>query len=85
MTAPPTRVVAAKSPDWRAWDAAAEESLQKECAARVEAAVAEYLATPKQSTDTMFDYLFATTPRHLAGQRATARRYAGAGGTQGGH
>jgi pyruvate dehydrogenase E1 component alpha subunit len=63
-----------------AWDAAAEQALQQEGSRMVEAAVAEYLATPKQSTDTMFDFLFASTPRHLDAQRATARRYAGQGG-----
>lgn len=66
-----------------AWDSPAEESLQQECTQLVETAVAEYLATPKQSTDTMFDALFAHTPRHLVQQREIARRYAGAHGTQG--
>ncbi len=58
-----------------AWSAEAEQTLQQEGAALIEAQVALYLGTPKQSTDTMFDYLFAETPRHLLEQRATARRY----------
>ncbi|MFI4890981.1 MAG: pyruvate dehydrogenase (acetyl-transferring) E1 component subunit alpha [Steroidobacterales bacterium] len=64
-----------------AWDAAAEQALQLEGSAMVEAAVAGYLATPKPSTDSMFDYLFADTPRHLVAQRATARRYSGQSGS----
>jgi 2-oxoisovalerate dehydrogenase E1 component alpha subunit len=63
-----------------AWDSASEQALQQEGSRLVEAAVAEYLATPKPSTDAMFDYLFASTPRHLALQRATARRYSGQSG-----
>ena len=47
-------------------------------AGEVEAAVNAYLRTPKQSTDAMFDYLFAELPQHLREQRAIARRY-GAG------
>ena len=47
--------------------------------AEVEAAVKEYLATPKQSTDAMFDYLFANPPRYIEAQKAIARRYAGTG------
>jgi 2-oxoisovalerate dehydrogenase E1 component alpha subunit len=64
------------------WDAAQEQSLLQDCARQVEAAVGEYLGTPKQSTDTMFDYLFAETPAHLREQRALARAY---GAKQGGH
>jgi 2-oxoisovalerate dehydrogenase E1 component alpha subunit len=62
------------------WSEADEQALQQEGAALVEAEVALYLATPKQSTDTMFDYLFAQVPRHLALQRAVARRYPGPDG-----
>jgi 2-oxoisovalerate dehydrogenase E1 component alpha subunit len=58
-----------------AWSPADEQALQQEGSALVEAEVALYLSTPKQSTDTMFDYLFAQTPRHLALQRAVARRH----------
>jgi 2-oxoisovalerate dehydrogenase E1 component alpha subunit len=41
----------------------------------VDAAVTEYLATPKPSTDAMFDHLFAELPAHLHEQRLTARKY----------
>lgn len=57
------------------WDPAREADLQAECARRVDAAVSEYMAAPKQSTDAMFDYLFAALPAHLHAQRATARKY----------
>jgi 2-oxoisovalerate dehydrogenase E1 component alpha subunit len=57
------------------WDADKEQALLRDCAAQVEAAVGEYLGTPKQSTDAMFDFLFAAVPRHLQEQRETARRY----------
>jgi len=42
----------------------------------VEAAVKQYLATPKQSTDAMFDYLYAQLTPALRAQRELARRYA---------
>jgi len=57
------------------WDADKEQALLRDCAAQVEAAVGEYLGTPKQSTDAMFDFLFAAVPKHLQEQRATARHY----------
>jgi 2-oxoisovalerate dehydrogenase E1 component alpha subunit len=41
------------------WDEQAELALRRECGEAVETAVKQYLATPKQSTDTMFDYLYA--------------------------
>jgi len=63
-----------------AWDDAREEQLKTECAAQVDAAVEEYLQTPKQSTDSMFDFLFARMPKSLAEQREQARRYAASSG-----
>jgi 2-oxoisovalerate dehydrogenase E1 component alpha subunit len=70
----------------RVWDEAREEALKAECAREVEAAVDEYLSTPKPSTDAMFDHLFANPPKGLAEQREVARRYAGQGKTgSGGH
>src|SRR5690606_26625089 len=58
------------------WSEAAECALTEELEARVEAAVAEYLATPPRPPETMFDHLFARLPAALAEQRATlaARR-----------
>ena len=41
----------------------------------VDAAVAEYLATPKPTTDAMFDHLFAELPARLHEQRLVARKY----------
>jgi pyruvate dehydrogenase E1 component alpha subunit len=63
------------------WDAAREQVLLEDCAAQVEAAVAEYLGTPKQSTDAMFDHLFAQPTAQLLEQRDIARRYAGKSGS----
>ena len=62
------------------WDEERERALGVECAGQIEAAVAEYLATPPQSTDAMFDYLHAQLPRHLVEQRDTARKYAAKSG-----
>jgi 2-oxoisovalerate dehydrogenase E1 component alpha subunit len=57
------------------WDEPAEVALRRECGEAVETAVKQYLATPKQSTDTMFDYLYAQLPTALRAQREDARRY----------
>jgi 2-oxoisovalerate dehydrogenase E1 component alpha subunit len=57
------------------WDDAQENALKAECAQQVEAAVSEFLNTPKQDTDSMFEHLFATLPRHLKTQQAMARHY----------
>jgi pyruvate dehydrogenase E1 component alpha subunit len=57
------------------WDAAREAALLEECAAAVDAAVAEYLDRPAPATDAMFDHLFATLPAHLHEQRRIARKY----------
>jgi 2-oxoisovalerate dehydrogenase E1 component alpha subunit len=58
------------------WDEASEQALRRECSEAVEAAVKQYLATPKQSTDSMFDYLYAQLPAGLRAQREDARRFA---------
>src|SRR6185437_928344 len=58
------------------WNDAAEQALKRECAEDVEAAVRQYLATPRQSTDAMFDHLLAELPPALHSQRDEARRYA---------
>jgi pyruvate dehydrogenase E1 component alpha subunit len=57
------------------WDAAKEQSLLDECALQVDGAVTEYLATPKPSTDEMFEHLFAALPARLHEQRLIARKY----------
>jgi 2-oxoisovalerate dehydrogenase E1 component alpha subunit len=58
------------------WDDTAERQLKLRCSEEIEAAVSQYLATPKQSTDAMFDYLYAQLPANLRAQREDARRYA---------
>ena len=60
-------------------DEAREQAMKAEYAQEVEAAVQEYLNTPKQSTDAMFDHLFANPPRYIETQKAIARRFAGTG------
>jgi 2-oxoisovalerate dehydrogenase E1 component alpha subunit len=63
-----------------AWDDAREEQLKADCAKQVDEAVEEYLHTPKQSTDSMFDFLYARLPRNTLAQRELARRYAASSG-----
>lgn len=62
-----------------ALDEAREQAMKAEFAREVDEAVREYLATPKQSTDAMFDYLYANPPAYIEQQKAIARRYAGTG------
>ena len=57
------------------WDADKEQALLQECALKVDAAVTEYLAKSKPSTDAMFEHLFAVLPAHLHEQRLVARKY----------
>jgi len=59
-----------------AWNEALERSLLEQCTREVDAAVAGYLSGDMQSTDAMFDSLFAELPRPLREQRSTARNYA---------
>jgi 2-oxoisovalerate dehydrogenase E1 component alpha subunit len=61
------------------WDEDAEQALKRRCSEEIDSAVNQYLATPKQSTDSMFDYLYAQLPASLRGQREEARRYAAPG------
>ena len=61
------------------WDEADEQALRAACSEEVEAAVRQYLATPRQSTDAMFDYLYAQLTPALHAQRDEARRYASLG------
>ena len=63
-----------------AWDDVREEALKAECAGLVDTAVEDYLQTPKQSTDAMFDFVFARLPKSTREQRELARRYAASGG-----
>jgi pyruvate dehydrogenase E1 component alpha subunit len=52
-----------------AWNDVEEERLQSECARQVEEAVAEYLNTPSQPPESMFEHLHATLPAALEEQR----------------
>jgi len=70
--------------DTGAWTEEKEAALKAECAKRVEAAVEEYTHSGKQSTDTMFDFLFAKLPRHLQEQREQARKYSSPTSAHGG-
>jgi 2-oxoisovalerate dehydrogenase E1 component alpha subunit len=58
-----------------AWTETSEQALLQDSAREVDAAVNEYLNTPRQSTDAMFETLFAELPLHLREQRDTARKY----------
>ncbi|MGH8497036.1 MAG: pyruvate dehydrogenase (acetyl-transferring) E1 component subunit alpha [Gammaproteobacteria bacterium] len=62
------------------WDDAKEEALIDSCNAKVEAAVEEYLNTPKPPVESMFDYMYETLPEAMEDQRETATRYAGSSG-----
>ncbi len=54
------------------WSAQQENKLLADCAAKVDAAVEEYLNTPKPAVTDMFDYMFAELPHDLAEQRQYA-------------
>ena len=45
--------------------------------AEIEEAVRQYLATPRQSVDSMFEHVLARLPRGLEAQRDEARRFSG--------
>lgn len=52
------------------WSPQQEESLLAECNSQVEQAVQEYLAIPRPTLESMFDYHYAKLPHDLAEQRA---------------
>lgn len=58
------------------WEDDAEQSLRRRCSEEIETAVTQYLSTPRQSTDSMFDHVYAELPDALRAQRDEARRYA---------
>jgi pyruvate dehydrogenase E1 component alpha subunit len=60
-------------------DEAREQAMKAEYTQEVEAAVKDYLNTPKQAIASMFDYLYANPPRYIETQKALAERYAGTG------
>lgn len=51
------------------WDEQKENALLQSCAEQVEAAVNDYLNTPAQQPETMFDFMFESLPRDLAAER----------------
>jgi pyruvate dehydrogenase E1 component alpha subunit len=61
------------------WDEDQEQQWRRRCTEEIDSAVTSYLSTPKQSTDAMFDYLYAQLPPGLRAQREEARRYAASG------
>lgn len=63
------------------WDDQKEAALLDEAAAKVDAAVEQYLHTPKPDIESMFDHMYAKWPEQLEEQRQHAIRY---GGTNGG-
>lgn len=54
------------------WDQDEEEALLKECADKVDSAVANYLDTPKQEIAAMFDHMFENLPESLEEQKEIA-------------
>jgi len=63
------------------WDEQKEAALLDEAAAKVDAAVEQYLHTPKPDIESMFDHMYAQWPEQLEEQRQHAIRY---GSTDGG-
>ena len=57
------------------WNQELEQDLRAECTAEIEEAVRQYLATPRQSVDSMFEHVLARLPRNLEAQRDEARRF----------
>jgi len=51
------------------WNESLEEKIQADCAAEVDLAVKEYVETPPQPLESMFDYLYETLPSAYADQR----------------
>ncbi|HEY4774510.1 MAG TPA: pyruvate dehydrogenase (acetyl-transferring) E1 component subunit alpha, partial [Xanthobacteraceae bacterium] len=60
------------------WDKDKEELLLQECGRTIERAAEDYLATPVQPPEAMFDLTYAHTPVDLAEQRAAAAQLLGA-------
>jgi pyruvate dehydrogenase E1 component alpha subunit len=55
-----------------AWTGVEDEALLASCAAEVDQAARDYLATPPQPPEAMFDSLYAALPEAYAAQRAQA-------------
>jgi pyruvate dehydrogenase E1 component alpha subunit len=63
-----------------AWDDKKEKAWLKECGRQVDEAVEEYLNTPKNTPESMFDFMYAELPEALEEQREIAAHYFGKGG-----
>lgn len=59
----------------KAWSEEDESALVAQNSLAVDAAVADYLATPAQPVTSIFDYLYATLPANLIEQRNQAEKY----------
>jgi 2-oxoisovalerate dehydrogenase E1 component alpha subunit len=57
------------------WSKEQEQELNKECELIVEKAVEEYLNTPAQAPESMFDYLYETLPAIYMEQRETLKKW----------
>ena len=51
------------------WDSSMEQALLADCEERVGQTVASYLEIEPQAPESMFDYLYASLPEELSGQR----------------
>lgn len=51
------------------WDESQQQALQEACQQKVKQAVEEYLATPPEAPEAMFDYLYEELPPELLEQR----------------
>ena len=58
--------------DAHGWSKDEEEATLASCAAEVDRAADEYLATPPQPPEAVFDYMYERLPADLAEQRASA-------------
>ncbi len=59
------------------WDEEKESALETECAEKVEAAVNNYLNTPVQPVESMFEYMFEKMPHDLVLQAQSMRMLKG--------
>ena len=62
-----------------ALDETREQAMKAGFTREIDVAVAEYLGIRRQTTDAMFDHLYANPPAYIEQQKALARRYAGTG------
>lgn len=59
------------------WDEAREEKLQTDSQAQVAQAVEDYVNTPPQTIDDMFDYMYENLTKPLQEQKAEAQKFGG--------